>query len=77
MSTKKTTKAAPKSEKTKTAPKPKGCRLCRYRVAPQKQNGERVPCCCFGYQINDERKPTECGELFAETDYYIKHPEEP
>ena len=42
---------------------PKGCRLCKFRVAPSKGP-------------NNER-PSECGELFTETDYYIRHPDEP
>lgn len=55
-----------------------GCRLCKFRVAPPKgPNGERVPSCCFGYKIDDKKRPEECGELFTETDYYIKHPEMP
>jgi len=58
--------------------KPAGCRLCKYRVAPPKgPNNERVPCCCFGYTVNDKERPSDCGELFTETDYYIQHPEEP
>lgn len=57
---------------------PKGCRLCKYRVAPPKgPNNERVPCCCFGYKINDKERPSECGDLFSDTDFYIRHPEEP
>ena len=59
----------------------KGCRLCRYRVAvPSKGDNprsEKIPSCCFGYKINDEKRPEECGELFTEGNYYIEHPDEP
>ncbi len=57
--------------------KQEGCRLCKYRVAPPKgPNNTRVPACCFGCEIHDDKPMNECG-LFSESDYYIKHPEEP
>ena len=57
---------------------PKGCRLCKYRVAPPKgPNNERVPCCYFVYAIKDKWIPSEGGKLFSETDFYIRRPEEP
>lgn len=56
-----------------------GCRLCKYRVSvPEKQGdslGKRKPACCFGFTVNDKKDMSKC-DLFAESDYYIKHPEE-
>lgn len=56
-----------------------GCRLCKYRVSiPLNQNeprGERKPACCFHLEIDDKKKKN-C-DFFTETDFYIKHPEEP
>lgn len=61
--------------------KPKGCRLCKYRVSVPRKDGtgykDRVPACCFGFKVNDEERPTVCTGLFTETDFYIRHPEEP
>lgn len=74
MPTKKTT--TKKATTTTKDNKPKGCRRCKYRVAPPNQKGERHPACCFGYTVNDKEVPKECGELFTETDYYVKHPDE-
>lgn len=72
-----TKKTKENEETASNVKKPQGCRRCKYRVAPPNQKGERIPSCCFGYQINDKKLPTDCGGLFTETDYYIIHPDEP
>ena len=53
-----------------------GCRLCKYRVAPPVgPNGQKVPRCCFGHEVNDKEIP-DCG-MFTESNFYKNHPEEP
>lgn len=55
----------------------KGCRLCQYRVAPPKGlDNKPTPSCCFGFEVNDEKRPN-CYDLFTETDYYVKNPDAP
>ena len=55
-----------------------GCTLCKYRVSiPKKQGddlGERIPSCCFHFEVNDKKDMHTCC-MFTETDFYIKHPE--
>lgn len=55
---------------------PKGCRLCKYRVAPPVgPNGQKAARCCFHYEIDDEKIP-DCG-MFVESNFYRSHPDEP
>ena len=58
----------------------KGCRLCRYRVAPPLNvadpNSPRKPACCFGLEVNDKVRPKNC-EFFTDGDFYILHPDAP
>ena len=69
MPTKKTTK---KTTATTKDNKPKGCRRCKYRVAPPNQKGQRIPTCCFGYTINDKELPNHSWSAFiyAKTSLY-------